>query len=75
MPSLLINDEEIKEPEKVACIFNSFFPSVAEHLNLHQVGNEDPIYFLKESFPCKLHGIKIAPTSEDEIKSVILSLR
>jgi hypothetical protein len=56
MPSLLINDEK-KYPEKVADIFSSFILSVAEHLNLHQVGKEDPIYFSKESFPCKFYGI------------------
>jgi hypothetical protein len=38
------------------------------------VGKGDPIYFLKDSFPCKFHGIKIVPTSEAEIKSIILPL-
>jgi hypothetical protein len=38
MPSLLINNEKIKDPEKVANVFNSFFLSVSENLNLHQVG-------------------------------------
>jgi membrane protease subunit (stomatin/prohibitin family) len=27
MPSFLINDGKIKDPEKVAGVFNSFFPS------------------------------------------------
>jgi hypothetical protein len=39
------------------------------------VGKEDPISFLKDAFPCKLHGIKIVPASEAEIKSIILSLK
>jgi hypothetical protein len=34
MPSLLINDENIKNPEKIADVFNSFCPSVAENVNL-----------------------------------------
>jgi hypothetical protein len=45
MPSLLMNDEEIKDPEKVSNVFNSFFLSIAENLNLHQVGKDDPISF------------------------------
>jgi hypothetical protein len=74
MPSLLIN-EKIKAPEKVADVFNSFFLSTAENINLHQVGKEDPISFLEDAFPCKFHGIKTVPTSEAEIKSIILSLK
>jgi hypothetical protein len=47
MPSFLINSEKIGDPEKVSEVFNSFFLSVAENLNLHQVGKEDPISFFK----------------------------
>jgi hypothetical protein len=36
------------------------------------VRNEDPISFLKDSFPCNFHGIKIILTSEAEIKIIIL---
>jgi hypothetical protein len=39
MPSLLINDEKIKDPEKSS-----------ENLSLHEVGKEDPISFLKMHF-------------------------
>jgi hypothetical protein len=38
MPSHQINDEKIQDPEKVADVFNNFFLSIAENLNLHQVG-------------------------------------
>jgi hypothetical protein len=41
MPYLLINNEKIKDSEKVTDIFNSFFLSIAENLNLHQLGKED----------------------------------
>jgi hypothetical protein len=68
MPSLLTNYEKIKDSGKVADVFSSFFLSIAENLNLHQVGKEDPMSFLKDAFPCKFHGIKIVPTSEAEIK-------
>jgi hypothetical protein len=75
MPSLLINDEKMKDPEKVVDVFSSFFLSIAENLNLHQVGKEDANAFLKDAFPCEFHGMKIVPTSEAEIKSIILSLK
>jgi hypothetical protein len=47
MPSLLTKDENMKDPEKVADVFNIFFLSTTENLNLHQVGKEDPISFFK----------------------------
>jgi hypothetical protein len=47
MPSLLMNDEKIKEPEEIADVFNSFYLSIAENLSLYQMGREDPISFLK----------------------------
>jgi hypothetical protein len=75
MLSLLKNDEKIKYAEKVADVFNSFFLSFGENLNLHQVGEYDPIYFIKHAFPCKFHGIKVVPTYDAEIKSIILSLK
>jgi hypothetical protein len=45
MSSFLINDEKIKDPEKVSDVSNSFFLSIAENLNLHHVGKEVPISF------------------------------
>jgi hypothetical protein len=75
MPFLWINNEKIKDPGKVAGVFNSLFLSIAENLNLCQMGKEDPISFLKDAFPCKFHGFKIVPTSEAEIKRIILSLK
>jgi hypothetical protein len=44
MPSLLRNDEKHKNT-RIADIFNSFFLSVAENLNLHQVGERRPNFF------------------------------
>jgi len=52
----------------------TYFLSIAENLNLHQVGKEIQL-FLKNAFPCKFHGIKIVPTSETEIKSIIFFLK
>jgi hypothetical protein len=45
--------------------------SVAENLNLHQVGKEDPISFLEDYFRAG-PVIKIFPTSEAKIKGIIL---
>jgi hypothetical protein len=45
MPSLLIKNERVKDPEKVGHVFNSFFLSIAENLYLSQVGKEDQISF------------------------------
>jgi hypothetical protein len=39
------------------------------------VENEDPTSFLKDSFCRKFRGIIIVPTSEAEIKSIILTLK
>jgi hypothetical protein len=68
MPSLLINNEEVKGPEKVADAFSSFFLTSAESLNLYQVGKEDAV-----SFPGKFPDIVIT-TTKAEIKSIIHSL-
>jgi hypothetical protein len=52
MPSLLIiSDRKIKDPEMVVGVY--MFLSIAENLNLHQMGKENPISFLKDAFPCK----------------------
>jgi hypothetical protein len=73
MPSLLTN-EKIKDSGKVADVFNSFFLSIAENLNLHQVGKEHPISF-KRCISLQIPCIKIVPTSEAEIESIILPLK
>jgi hypothetical protein len=49
--------KKLKDPEKVADVFRSFFLSIAENLNLHQVGKGDPISFIKDPYPCKFHGV------------------
>jgi hypothetical protein len=75
MHSFLINDAKMKDAEKGANVFSSFFLLIVENLYLHQVGKVDRISFSKDSFPCKFHAIKIVPTSEAEIKSMILFLK
>jgi hypothetical protein len=74
MPSLVINNEKVKDPVTVANAFNIFFLTITEGLKL-QVRNEYPISFLKDAFPVKFPDIKIIPTTETEIKSIIHSLK
>jgi hypothetical protein len=50
IPSLLINGEEIKNPEVIADASNTFFLAITENLNLHQEVRGDAISFLKEAF-------------------------
>jgi hypothetical protein len=63
--------KKVKDAGTVPNAFNNFFLTITESLNLHQVGGEDAISFLKDAFP----GIKIIPTTETEIKSIIHSLK
>jgi hypothetical protein len=75
MPSLLTNNKNVKDPETLANAFNSFSLTITESLNLHQLGREDAISFLKDAFPIKFPVLKIIPTTETEIKSIIHSLK
>jgi hypothetical protein len=70
-PSLFTDDAKVKDPESVANTFNNFFLTITESLNLHKIGKEDAISFLKDAFPVKFPDIKIIPTTESEIKSII----
>jgi hypothetical protein len=45
---------------------------IIENLNLHQEERGDVISFAKNAFPRKFPGIKTIPTTETEIKSIIL---
>jgi hypothetical protein len=74
-PSLLVNDENVKDSEVIAEAFNTFLLTITENLNFHQEERGDDISFLKEAFPIKLPGVKIISTTETEIKSKIESLK
>jgi hypothetical protein len=50
MPSLLINNEKTKDPEKVSDVLSGFFLSIAENLNLHHVGKKDHLLFKRFIF-------------------------
>ena len=37
-PTILVNDEKLKDPINVANAFNSFFITITEHFNIQQMG-------------------------------------
>jgi hypothetical protein len=36
IPSLLISNEKVKDPEEIANAFNTYFLTITENLKLHQ---------------------------------------
>jgi hypothetical protein len=48
VPSLLVNDDELKDPTNVANAFNNFFITVSEKLHIQQIGKGDAISVLKD---------------------------
>jgi hypothetical protein len=75
IPSLLMLDEKVDDPEVIADAFNTSFLTITENINVHQEVRGDAISFLKEAVPRKFPGIKTISTTETEIKSLIHSLR
>jgi hypothetical protein len=69
--SLLTNNENVKDPEMVANTLSTFFLMFAENLNLHQWGREYALSLLKDAFPKRLASIKIVPTTETKIESMM----
>ena len=74
-PTLLVNDEKLKDPKNVANAFNNFFITITEKLSIQQIAIDDAISILKDSFPGNFPNIKIIPITEAEIKSTIYSLK
>jgi hypothetical protein len=68
IPSLLINDENIKDPKVITLAFNNFSLTITQNLNVHQKVKCDDISFLKEAFSRKFPGIKNIPIIETEKK-------
>jgi hypothetical protein len=68
MPSLLAKSEKAKDLETAANNFNKFFVTITENLNLHQMGNENALSFLKDAFPKIFPSFKIIPSNEAETK-------
>jgi hypothetical protein len=68
IPSFLINSKKLNDPENAAVACNNGFLTLAEILNLHQVGKEDVILFLTEPFPGNFPGLKIIVTIKTQLK-------
>jgi Notch-like protein len=71
MPSLLAKSEKEKDLETAANDFKKIFLTITENLNLHQMGNENALSFLKDAFLKKFPSINIIPTNQAEIKNII----
>jgi hypothetical protein len=50
-----------------------FSETGTDNLSLHLGGREYALSLLKDAFPDRFHSIKIVPTTETEIKSIIHS--
>jgi hypothetical protein len=68
IPPVLINNEKVNGPQKIADTINNFFLKITENLALHQEA------FLKNTFNRKFPDLKIIPTIKMEI-SIIHSLQ
>jgi hypothetical protein len=51
VPTLLMNDEKLKDPTDRAKVFSNFFKTVTEKLNIQQIQKGDAITILKDSSP------------------------
>ena len=55
--------------------FNNFSITITKKLNIQQLEKGNATSHLKDSFPGNFPSIKIIPITEDEIKSIIHSLK
>jgi hypothetical protein len=74
VPSLLINNEKVKDPEVVSSAFNDLFLTTADKSNLHQ-GAGICTFIVKRCISKRFSGIKIIPNTEAGIKSIVNSLK
>ena len=73
--TLLLNDEKLQDPTKVANAINNFLIIIIEKLNTKQIEKGYAISILKDLFPRNFSSIKIIPITENEIKSLKHSLQ
>lgn len=74
VPTLLVNDEKVKDPADVANACYYFFITFTEKLNFPHIQKGYAIAILNDSFPGNFPSIKLIPITEAEIKSVIHSV-
>jgi hypothetical protein len=75
VPTLLANDEKLKDLTNAANTFNNLYTTIIEKLNSKQTERGDNVSNLKDSFPGNFGSIKIIPITEGEIKSIMHSLK
>jgi hypothetical protein len=51
VPTLLVNDEKLKDPTDVVNAVNNLFTTITEKLNIQQTQKGDATSILKDSFP------------------------
>ena len=73
VPTLLVNNEKLKDPTDVANAFNNFFVIISEKLNIQQIEEGNAISILKDSFLGNFPDINIIPIIEADIESIIHS--
>jgi hypothetical protein len=53
VPTLLVNDETLKDPTDWVNASNNLFTTITENLNIQQIEKGDAVSILKDSFPGK----------------------
>jgi len=66
VPTLLVNDEKLKDATDMANAFNNFFTTITEKLNIQQIKKGDAISVLRDSFSRNSISIKIIAITEAE---------
>jgi hypothetical protein len=62
VPTLLANDDKLKDLTNAAKTFNNFFITIIVKLNIKQIERGDDVSNLKDSFPANFASIKIIPS-------------
>jgi hypothetical protein len=75
--SIKINDNAIKNPKPLANSFNTYFLTIIERINndTTTLTTEDATKYITEAIPKTFPKKNIMPTTVNEIKSIINSLR
>jgi hypothetical protein len=76
-PSVKINDNAIQNPKLLANTFNTYFLTIIERINndTTTLTIEDATKYLTEAIPKTFPNINLMPTTINEIKSIINSLK
>jgi len=73
-PSFKTDNAEVL-PNKAAGTFNNHFLNITDSLNMQNVKDNSPIWFLRDSHPSGFPPMNIIPGTEVDIRSIINSLK